>query len=99
LHIVSCRNRYVLLHDIVSGYGAARTFAGAGTLMQSLSRPNFNDFEPILGHLVEARDAAIQAGLSATIEAIERAIVSAALEFNPRRRRPHLIVINGLKSF
>jgi hypothetical protein len=57
-----------------------------------------DDFEPILGHLVEARDAAIQAGLSATIEAIERAIVGAALEFSPRRRVPCLSVVNGFKS-
>ena len=66
--------------------------------MQSPNRPHMNDFEPILGHLVEARDAAIQAGLSATIEAIERAIVSVALEFSPRRRVPCLRVVNGFKS-
>jgi hypothetical protein len=66
--------------------------------MQSRSRPNMDEFEPILGHLVEARDAAIQAGLSATIEAIERAIVAAALEFNPRRRVACLSVIKGFKS-
>jgi hypothetical protein len=66
--------------------------------VRSPDRMPIDVFEPILCYLMEAREASLHAGLSATTGAIERAIVMAAREFRPRPRAGRLRVVGGLHA-
>lgn len=86
----------MLQRSIVPAYALASILSGTGNLVRPYSLEQARDFEPILCHLVEAREAAIRAGRLTTIEAIERAIVVATLDFKPRPSARYLRVINGM---
>jgi hypothetical protein len=66
--------------------------------VQSQDRVPITAFDPILCYLMEAREASIHAGLSATTGAIERAIVLASREVSPRRLAGHLRVVEGYQA-
>jgi hypothetical protein len=97
-HIFACRNRFVLQRSSATAYAAPCILSGTRILVQPRRRPQTGDIDPILSHLVEAREAAIHAGLSSTIDAIERAIILATMDFSPRRSVRCFHVINGMKS-
>jgi hypothetical protein len=84
---------------MVTAYAVLRIALGTGILVQPRRWPQTGGLDSILYHLVEAREAAILAGLSSTIEAIERAIILATKDFRPRRPVRCFHVINGMRSF